>query len=130
MHNSIVILWNLIVWNCLKLSINTTKMPQNEGLQVSWRLSLRSNKKNWINKTINKINKLIFKNNISDLQELTSEKITYVWNNPKYTSPNHWILRIAAKFSFLSWVNLRELINLYTPWNHQKTLGFLMISWA
>ena len=50
-------------------------MPQNEGLQVSWRLSLRSNKKNWINKTINKINKLIFKNNISDLQELTSEKI-------------------------------------------------------
>ena len=50
-------------------------MPQSEGLQVSWRLSLRSNKKNWINKTINKINKLIFKNNISDLQELTSEKI-------------------------------------------------------
>ena len=23
---------------------------------------------------------------------------------------------------------LGELINLYSPWNHQKTIGFLMIS--
>ena len=37
-------------------------------------------------------------------------------------------LGIVSKFFFKYYVNLSELINFYSPWNHQKTVGFLMIS--
>ena len=37
-------------------------------------------------------------------------------------------LGILAKFRFEYQVNLSELINFCSPWNHQKTIGFQMIS--
>ena len=47
-----------------------------------------------------------------------------------------WSLKVKMNgLSYGSWQNfasdiklVRELINFYPPWNHQKTLGFLMIS--
>ena len=37
-------------------------------------------------------------------------------------------LGILAKFHFEYQVNLSELINFYSPWNHQKSISFQMIS--
>ena len=34
------------------------------------------------------------------------------------------VLGIVLKFHFYYWVNLREFIIFYSPWNHQKTGGF------
>ena len=35
---------------------------------------------------------------------------------------------IVSKFFFYYQTNLSELINFYSPWNYQKTIGFMMIS--
>ena len=37
------------------------------------------------------------------------------------------LLRMISKFHFKYWPNLSELINFYSPWNHQKTRDFLII---
>ena len=34
---------------------------------------------------------------------------------------------IVSKFRFSYYANLSELINFYSPWNHEKTVDFLMI---
>ena len=36
--------------------------------------------------------------------------------------------RYSAKFHFSYSMNLSELITFYFPWNHSKTIGFLIIS--
>ena len=35
--------------------------------------------------------------------------------------------RNVLKFRFWHYVNLRKLINFYSPWNEKKTIGFLII---
>ena len=37
-------------------------------------------------------------------------------------------LEIIDKFRFYYFMNIRERVNFYSPWNCQKTYGFLMIS--
>ena len=37
------------------------------------------------------------------------------------------LLIIKCRFKYQ--VNLSELINFYSPWNHQKAYSFLMVSW-
>ena len=34
---------------------------------------------------------------------------------------------IISKFCFYYYANLRELINFYSPWNYQKTYGYIIL---
>ena len=45
--------------------------------------------------------------------------------------PNFCVIKnqgSSPNFAFNKKANLSELVNFYSPWNNQKTYGFLMIS--